>query len=191
MTKATVGTSCDLAPIPDCFVEIPNGVLAALGPNGKPQRGPVRIIMNNLPDISDSKSASYNDEAVIGRAIPLKTYSHSENRAISTKIHFFIRKREDAATNLAHLRLIESAVYPREGTPYRPPPICKLRCGNILSSDKPLCVILLSYNVTFPTDVAWDKETYCPYKFDVDCQWHVVYDTQDLPTSERIVTGGR
>lgn len=175
MTKATDG-NCDLLVIKKCKINIP---------------GAAPIIINNLPDISDTKSAAYNDEPVIGRSIPLKTYSHSENRVINTKLHFFIRKKADAEFNLSQLRAIESAVYPQTGDPYKPPPVCQLECGDLLSIKKPLCVVLLSYNVTFPTDVAWDKDTYCPYKFDVDCSWQVVYAATDLPDAGRIFTEGR
>jgi len=175
MTRAT-NKLCDLEPIKNCKVVIP---------------GARTITFNNLPDISDTKSAAYNDEPVIGRSAPLKTYSHSENRVINTKIHFFIRKEEDAKENLNSLRALQSAVYPQEGDPYRPPPVCQLQCGDLLSLSKPLCVVLLSYNVTYHTDVAWHKETYCPYKFDVDCSWQVVYATHDLPHSDRIFKEGR
>jgi len=175
MTKATDGSG-DLQPIEKCKVIIP---------------GATTIIMDNLPDISDTKSAAYNDEAVIGRSVPLKTYSHSENRVINTKIHFFIRKKSDAEENLSKLYALQSAVYPQSGDPYKPPPICQLQCGDLLAKSVPLCVVLLSYNVSYPTDVAWDKETLCPYKFDVDCSWQVVYAVDDLPNSERIVQEGR
>lgn len=179
MTKATNGI-CDLQPINDCFIEVGSG--------GK-------IILNNLPEISDSKSAAYNDEPIIGRSIPLKTYSHSENRVISTKLHFFIVKKEDAIQNLRDLRLLQSAVYPQDGGPYKPPVVCRLQCGSLLATSGkgplPVCVVLLSYNVTFPTDVAWDKETYCPYKFDVDCQWQVVYAVEEIPWNTDIIDRGR
>jgi hypothetical protein len=180
MTLATNG--CDLQPIQNCFIQVGNQ----------------KITLNNLPEISDSKSAAYNDEPIIGRSIPLKTYSHSENRVISTKLHFFIIKKEDAKTNLRNLRLLESAVYPQEGGPYKPPQVCQIQCGSLLATSGgetqgplPVCVVLLSYNVTFPTDVAWDKETYCPYKFDVDCQWQVVYAVDDIPWNTNIINRGR
>ena len=48
-----------------------------------------------LPDISDTKTASYNDEAVIGRASPLKTYAQSDNRSISMQIHMVVSSPED------------------------------------------------------------------------------------------------
>ena len=51
--------------------------------------------MNNLPEISDGKSAAYNDEPIMGRAFPLKTYSHSENRSISMTLHFYAIKKAD------------------------------------------------------------------------------------------------
>lgn len=166
----------DLRLIEDCYVIVP---------------GYGTIYCNNKPEISDTKGAAYNDEAVIGRAVPLKTYSHSENRVINTKFHFFIIKEEDAEGNLEKLRALQSVVYPQEGDPYLPPPVCQFRCGHLLSVEDNLCVVLLNYNVSFPTDVAWDKRTLCPYKFDVDCSWQVVYGTNDLPNSNRIIREGR
>jgi hypothetical protein len=177
MPKATT-PSGDLINLDDCGILIPNfGILR----------------LHALPDISDSKSASYADEPIIGRAFPLKTYSHSENRQISMTLHMFVRKQGDISTNLLSLRALESAVYPREGTsgaPFIPPPVCQIKCGELLASE-PLCVILKSYSVKFPTDVAWDEETYCPYKFDIDTTWEVVYKSSDLPGQSRILAVGR
>ena len=151
------------------------------------------IILNNLPDISDSKQAVYNPQAIIGRSFPLYTYSHSGDRTINMQLHFFIVNPGDAEKNLADLRKIQSAVYPRQGTgaPYKPPPICTIECKKILTNDEPLCVALQSYSVRFPSDVAWDTETYCPYRFDVDTQWWAVYTSSDLPYQDRIVSSGR
>ena len=63
-----------LAKIENCYIIVP---------------GAGTITLNNLPDISDSKSAAYDDEPIMGRAFPLKTYSHSENRSTSFTIHLF------------------------------------------------------------------------------------------------------
>lgn len=156
------------------------------------------IILNNLPDISDSKSASYADEAVIGRSFPIKTYSHSENRSISMKVHFHILSRDDAQKNMAALRALQSAVYPRDeqaNALYLPPPICKIKCGNLLAGsqkDGEVCVVLKQYNVSFPTDVAWFSEangegSYLPYRFDMDLTWEVVYANEELPGQESIM----
>lgn len=167
-----------LIPITDCQIEIP---------------GYGSIVMNNLPDISDSKSASYNDESVPGRSTTMKTFSHSENRTISWTIHFFTVQASDVSENLQAMRALESAVYPREGTggaSYLPPPICRLQCGSLLASGQPICAVLKSYSVKFPTDVSWDKDTYLPYKFDVDTQWEVVYTSSDLPGQDRIISSG-
>jgi hypothetical protein len=54
-----------------------------------------------------------------------------------------------------------------------------------------LCVVLRRYSVKLPTDVAWDEETYCPYKFDLETEWEVVYTSSDLPGAERIFSTGR
>ena len=147
-----------------------------------PNYGP--IFFNNLPDISDSKSAAYNDEPIIGRAFPLKTFSHSENRVISLQLHFFVLKQEDIRTNLNNLRALASCTYPRDASQsatvsYAPPIVCRLKFGELLGSG-PICAVLKSYSVKFPTDVAWDTNTFVPYKFDVDTNWEAIYKSSNL-----------
>ena len=161
----------------DCYVNIPN--------YGK-------IAFNNLPGIGDSKSAQYNSESIIGRSSPLHTYHYSDTRNISLTIHLFIAKESDAYTNLNHLRAIQSAVYTRKGpggSPFLPPPICRLKCGNLLSTQE-VCAVLQNYSVRFPDDVAWHRETYCPYRFDIDTTWWVVYPSPNLPDQSRIMQSG-
>ena len=161
----------DLRSIEECVLNIPN--VDEL------------IVLNNLPDISDSKSANYNNEPIMGRSYPLYTYHFSGDRNISIKFHFYITKKGDGLKNLQTLRNIQSAVYPRksqdDGAPFRPPVICTFKCKSLLAKE-PLCMVLRDYSVTFPTDVAWEEETYCPYKFDLDTNWLVVYTSPDLRT---------
>lgn len=175
MPKATTG--CSLDPIQNCYIEIP---------------GYGQVVMDNLPDISDGKGATYPDTTVIGRSTPLKTYSHSDNRSISWSMHLFVKKQADISGNLAILRKLESCVYPRDTGPgpYAPPLICKIKCGDLLSVGSPLCAVLKSYSVKFPTDVAWDAQKLTPYKIDVDLTFEVVYSSNDLPGQERIVNSG-
>jgi hypothetical protein len=177
--KAT--TNGKLNEIPECELMIPKA--------GKYEQ----IKFNNLPDIGDSKSAVYNTEAIIGRSSPLQTYSYSSERTISLQIHLYIIEESDAKKNIETVRLIQSAVYPREGpsVPYLPPPICKLKCGKLLG-DSEICVILQNYNVKFPTEIAWSdyKGYYCPYKLDIDTNWIVVYTSSDLPFQNRIFNSG-
>lgn len=171
-----------MVPIRDCYVTIPIG--------GED----FTLVFKVLPDISDSKTASYNDETVIGRASPLKTYSQSDNRTISMTIHMVVSSAEDVDYNLTAMRAIQSAVYPRNGhngSPFVPPPVCRMKCGRLLTEGEELCVILKSYTVKFPTEIAWDESSYTPYKFDIDTQWDVVYTSADLPGQERIFTSGR
>lgn len=177
MAKATAkgGT---LNYLDECYIKIP---------------GAGDIYLNNLPDISDSKSAAYNDEPIMGRSFPLKTYSHSENRSISMTIHLFVVKQEDVETNLWYMKALESCVYPRTGdagVPFKPPPVCRLRCGRLLG-EKEVCAVLKQYTVKFPTEVPWDEKSYLPYKLDIDCSWEVVYRSADLPGQERIMMEGR
>lgn len=179
MPKATIPGG-DLINLDDCYIFVPT-------------RG--RIRLHALPDITDSKSASYNDEPIIGRSFPLKTFSHSENRSISMQVHFFVRKSSDVPLNILNLRSLESCVYPRDSAsgssaPFVPPPVCRLKCGELLGS-RELCVILKSYSVKFPTDVPWDEEFFVPFKFDVDLTWEVVYKTSELPGQARILQQGR
>lgn len=177
MPKASQPTG-DLNPIDDCYIEV---------------LGQRTITMNNLPDISDSKSASYSDESSIGRSTPFKNYSHSENRTISWGCHFFVRKKGDDQQIIQDIRLLESCTYPQTqntgGAPYSPPPICHLRCGELLGSNY-VCAILKSYSVKFDTNIPWADSTFVPYKIDMDLQFDVVYDQDDLPGSERIMEFG-
>lgn len=152
-----------------------------------------RIVLKSLPEISDSKSVVYNDEPVIGRASPPKTYSHSENRTINVTFHFYVIEDIDIQENILNLRAIQSACYPRSsagGAPFLPPPICRLKFGAMLGSE-PLCVVLKNYSVRFPTDVPFDEEYYCPWRFDLETSWDVVYKSTDLPGQERIFRSGR
>lgn len=176
MTKATQNGR--LNPVPKCVIHIP-------------EAGTIEL--NNLPDISDSKSAVYNNEGIIGRSFPLYTYSHSADRQINLQLHFFVVEPTDANKNLADLRKLQSAVYPRpgnSGVPYKPPPVCRIRCGDLLGLGG-VCAVLQSYSVRFPTEVAWYETTYCPYRFDVDTSWLVVYSSKDLPYQNQIVYFGR
>lgn len=167
--KATINPGGRLRDLPKCQINIP----------GMQNTITLRI----LPEITDTKSASYRDEPVIGRSFPIKTYSHSENRTITMKARFVILTRQDATNNMIALRGLQSAVYPRSGAvtvggsiiptlgapplqifvtnPYVPPPICRIQCGNLLTGAKAatgdgwLCVVLRQYTVQYPTDVAW------------------------------------
>jgi hypothetical protein len=181
MPSATIPGG-QLKPIRDCYVVVPTDF------------GDHTITFNNLPEITDAKSASYNDETVIGRASPLKTYSQSDNRTISLQIHMIVSSPGDIVKNMEDLRALQSAAYPRDGAdgaPFVPPPICRIKCGQLLSYYGELCVILKSYSVKFPTEVAWDEDTFVPFKFDIDTNWDVVYKSSDLPGQNRIFLLGK
>lgn len=178
MPKATAPSGL-LREIDKCYLEIPS-----YG----------RININNLPDVSDSKSVVYNSEGIIGRSSPLHTYSYSDSRTISIQFHFHVMQRDDITKNLSSMRAIQSCAYPREGdspSPFKPPQICRLRVGNLLAHEQELCVTLQQYSVKWPSDVVWDEETLCPYHFDVDTSWMVVYTSADLPYASRIISSGR
>jgi hypothetical protein len=154
--------------------------------------GVEKIIMNILPDISDSKTANYSEESSIGRSNPFKTFNSSENRSISWTCHFVVTEKDDFDRILKHLRLLESAVYPTEGSggvPYLPPPVCKLKCGEILGNLE-LCVVMKQYSVKFDPSVPWHPIYMLPYKLDVDLTFEVVYNQNNLPNSRLILERG-
>lgn len=170
----------------------PGGRLKTLNDKCKIKIENHTINLKILPEISDTKKATYSDTTIIGRSTPIKTYSHSDNRIITLKMHFIVVEPEDIQRNIADLRAIASATYPREGDPYRPPPICVLDCGRGLG-EEPLCCVLENYSVSFPTNVAWDKDTMLPYYFEVNTSWCVVYassGSKKLPNQYKIMRDG-
>jgi len=172
--------------------------------------GPVVIELKILPEVTDTKKASYADTSIIGRSNPIKTYSHSDNRIVTVRLHFLSIKWTDLEENRSNLWAIQSAVYPREGTPYKPPPVCKLRFGSLLGgpvgggtptgTDGTVCAVLENYSVSYPTNVAWvpiDTRNMYPVYFQVNTSWHVVYtstpgsQTNSLPNQDRILKQGQ
>lgn len=153
------------------------------------------LVFDNLPDISDKKSAKYNDETAIGRTAPFKVYANSENRTISVDCHFYVQEQsgpQSAQAIKETLYWLEAHVYPKkpENGTYSPPPMMEIKCFSLLSED-PLCVVLNSYNVKFDPQVPWDEDTGIPYKLDVTLDFEVVYQSSDMPYAEDIVaTGG-
>lgn len=177
--RATDQGSGRLVPIKDCYIKIPN-------------YGTIQL--NVLPEISDSKSATYNNDPVIGRSAPLKTFSHSDNRVITMSLHFHTLEDTDSIINLNHIRALQSALYTREassGAPFIPPPVCAIRCGKLFGEGD-LCAVLTNCSVRYGSDVPWDAtyETLLPYRVDVDTTWEAVYISSQLPGQERILKEG-
>ena len=163
------------------------------------------IISRILPDISDQKSATYAEETGMGRAMPFKSYQHSDNRTIGWTAHYIVTQKSDISTFLNEIRIIQSAVYPRPSgstsalsPPYFPPVICELSCGSLLNNYQDnlnettrsnlVYAVMKSYNIKYDTSVPWDEETMLPYKFDIDMQFEVIYDQSVLPNSKNIIT---
>ena len=182
MVKATTSSGA-LNAIENCELIIPSIPHILNGTR------PGQIVFKNLPEISDQKGASYNDETIPGRVVPIKTFSHGENRSISVTASFYTIEENDEVRNIDVLRAIQSAVYPRDADksmPYFPPPICKFKCGKLLSKDY-LCVVMKNYNVKFDTSVPWGVKTYLPYKLEISMDFDVVYSSKRLPGSEMIM----
>ena len=95
MTLAT-STSFNLVEVPNCDINVP---------------GSDAITFFSLPEISDNKTASYNQENVIGRSSPIKIYNYSEERQISFRFSLYILKSGDDRRNLRIIRALQSATY--------------------------------------------------------------------------------
>ncbi len=190
MQKATNSNSSNINPIEGCYILIP-------GTNGT-----VQVRFNYMPSLSDQKKANYNEEPIIGRTMPLLTYSHSSTRTISFDITLITTNKSSSLVNepgnltynIRVLRALESLTYPRvEGAsnplpPFRPPPVCKIRCGEALSPDE-LCVVLDSYSTKIEPTVPLEPETLFPLKLSISTNWFVVYRSDQLPGQERIFRG--
>jgi hypothetical protein len=148
------------------------------------------ITLNILPEISDSKSAEYSDESIIGRSFPIKVYNHSGNRAIGMKCTFIVQEKADIQKNWENLRALQSAVYPGDSGKiiYLPPPICQIRVGYLFTAQNGgwIPVVLKTCSVNYKTDVVWDDQTYLPYFMEVDLQWEVVFANNQLPGQDKI-----
>jgi hypothetical protein len=204
MAKATINSG-KLNVIPDCYIAVggssePVQPVQPVQPQSARLEGGLKYIdMYILPDISDSKSANYAPENGIGRSNPFTIFSYSELRTISWTCHFIIQNLNGENTAdriLDNIRTLQSAVYPRDSFG-SPPPLCKLKCGELLSSDE-VCAVLRSYSVKYDTSVPWFTErpepdfpgSLVPYKIDVDLQFDVVYNQTSLPISSKIMTTG-
>lgn len=180
-----------LIPLDDCYLYSKLDSAGPLYSKGDKNT----LYFDNIPDISDKKSAKYNDETGIGRTAPFKVYANSENRTISCECHFFVQQAsgpQSAESIKNTLRWLEAHVYPQKplnGT-YNPPPIMQIKCFKNIGEES-LCVVLNNYNVKFDPAVPWDEKTGIPYKIDVSLDFEVVYQSSDLPYAEDIViTGG-
>ena len=175
--KATV-IGGKLNPITNCMISISNGPT---------------IMMQALPEIDDQKEASYEADEGIGRTQPYMTYKNSGFRKIGLSLHFYITDDSDVDMIWGYIRALQSTVYPTDSpAPYAPPNICKLQCGKIFKdvNGDYVCAVCTSVGVKYPTEPAWDEETYLPYKIDVTTSWQVVYTPNDLPGAEKILALG-
>ncbi len=145
------------------------------------------ITLKILPDITDSKSATYVSDPAPGRSSPMLTYAYSDPRTISTELHFMITKFEDIEENIRAIRIIQNLVLPGAASglaPFTPPPVVRFICGVLMDGTEGLCLVLKSYNIRYPTDVAWDIVSFLPYRFSISCNWEVVYPCNKLPVNE-------
>lgn len=172
-----------------------NEIKGGEGPECYIQIGENRIFMDILPDISDGKSAEYATESGIARAHPFVVYRNSSIRTIGWTCHFIVQSSNDSKDTksaekvIENIRRIQSACYPTSSDG-NPPPICHLKCGKLLDNKDGVCAVLKSYSVKYDTSVPWDENSLVPYKVDIDLQFDVVYNQQELPISDKILQTG-
>ncbi len=145
------------------------------------------ITLKILPDITDSKSATYVSDPAPGRSSPMLTYAYSDARMINTELHFMITVFEDIEENLKNIRIIQNLVLPGGPSgiaPFTPPPVVRFICGSLMDGPEGLCLILKNYSIRYPTEVAWDYVTFIPYRFSISCSWEVVYPCEKLPVNK-------
>ena len=195
-----LGGQLETIPSEICHLYIPNSPTADSPENfvrsGKIENQPAGmwILFQALPVVTDGKGAKYDPTPVIGRATPLLTYANSDMRTISADLSFFVTQTNSGGIgsvkyNLAALRAIASAVYPRsgiKGVTYRPPPVCQFKYGDFISRLSSMCVIIDKYSVKNDPSVPSDPETLCPYKFIVNVNMIKVYSSEDLPNQDSI-----
>jgi len=175
----------------DCYIRVP-GVSIETAHYGKSDR----IYMNNLPEISDQKSATYTEENAMGRSVPVKAFSNGSTRKIGWKFTMWSQEEKDRLAYIKTVRTLEACVYPKEDKsnilPYIPPPILSIKCGKLLA-DYELTVILTDYSLDFPTDQPWSiygNSLYWPTKVTMNLNFEVVYDSRYLPGASRILQIG-
>lgn len=162
-----------------------------------------------LPELTDKHNATYSDEPIMGRSMPVKSYASSGDRIITWKWKFVNVNRESYLRNLEDYNFLKSLTYPisqpNSPLPYEPPPICNIRCGSIFAGyaqqGLDLNVICTDCSASFPTDVAWtsfsssvmaeqEELNFMPMEFHVDTTFAVVYKATNLPGQERVMTLG-
>jgi hypothetical protein len=185
----------ELTEIPNCRIIVPRGnTYSNIGDtllNFLTNTG--LITFNAMPTISDTKAAKYTEDFVMGRATPITSYSYSQARMVDFDIPLIALKSSDFQKNLAIVRLLESLTYPvdmkGQAPPFVPPPVCTIQCGQILGKN-PLCVVLETYSLKIDPSVPLDPITLLPIKFSISTRWRVVYNSENLPGQERIITSG-
>jgi len=178
-TKSSDGSP--LREVPDCWIQL-----------GDQDEDKIKLYA--LPEIQDSKAVTYSDQTIQGRAAPVKTYAHSENRTINLVLHLYVTTVQDIQDNLNTIRKIASLAHPEYSNTYLPPRIARIKCGKLLSdSASGVPVVLKQYDVNYETDIQWfyDKvaQTYMPLHVSIQTSWDVVYSWTNLPGYADVILG--
>ena len=83
MARATVKGQAKLLIIEGCELNVPRAGT---------------ILFTAMPSVTDSKGAEYASQKIIGRSMPLLTYSNSETRTLSIDIHLVTTGSTDTSS---------------------------------------------------------------------------------------------
>ena len=158
------------------------------------------ILFEVLPEITENKAATYNDEMILGRSSPVKTFAHSDNRVITMTMNFVATHESDFIRYRQYLFAIGGAAHPRYLDGYAPPPVCKIKVGGILGSfPSGVDAVLRNYDFnTDPTAFWWDRRAidsldrnaqYMSMRFSINTNWDVVYSYESLPHYHDVLKG--
>lgn len=146
----------------------------------------------SLPEVSDSKNANYSDIQILGRSSPVKTYSGSDYRSLSVTFNLHGTSEERLLENLEFVRGIASLTHPQYENTYLPPPVAKLKIGEMVRgpSGGGVDVICMNYSYDMSPEVVWvDKEKLIPLHIALRADFHVVYAFFNLPGSQDVIGG--
>lgn len=131
------------------------------------------ISIPNYPDeISDSGSANYSEENILGRSSPLISYTGTGFREV--QFSFDIHREEFNGIDKL-LRIARSSVYPNYGTSYMKPTITSVRLGDFYARG-----VTRSYGFTWKKPIVNGKYQVCTVSLSIADIPNKAYSMNDI-----------
>lgn len=137
-----------------------------------------------LPEITESKDATYSDAPILGRATPVKTYSYSTYRKLSVTFHLHGTSHKMHVYNTKFVHAVASAVHPVYANTYLPPRICQFFCGPLIDL---VSVVVTHYSFSMSPEVVWPGLV--PIDMTLQADMDVVYAFANLPGADDVLQG--